>query len=121
MTKDQIEQMLGEMGIPFRYHHFTQKEMQDIPLPIVVWLTPGTDNFFADGKTYKKITKLDIELYTDDKDWELEIIEKQQKNQWELEKKLEEVLDKYGIAWEQTASEWLESEKMWESLYEMEV
>ena len=30
MTKDQIEQMLGEMGIPFRYHHFTQKEMQDI-------------------------------------------------------------------------------------------
>lgn len=53
MTKDQIEQMLGEMGIPFRYHHFTQKEMQDIPLPIVVWLTPGTDNFFADGKTYK--------------------------------------------------------------------
>ena len=57
MTKDQIEQMLGEMGIPFRYHHFTQKEMQDIPLPIVVWLTPGTDNFFADGKTYKKITK----------------------------------------------------------------
>lgn len=45
MTKDQIEQMLGEMGIPFRYHHFTQKEMQDIPLPIVVWLTPGTDNF----------------------------------------------------------------------------
>ena len=36
MTKDQIEQMLGEMGIPFRYHHFTQKEMQDIPLPIAV-------------------------------------------------------------------------------------
>ena len=65
-------------------------------------------SIFADGKTYKKITKLDIELYTDDKDWE-------------LEKKLEEVLDKYGIAWEQTASEWLESEKMWESLYEMEV
>lgn len=108
MTKDQIEQILGEMGILFRYHHFTQKEMQDIPLPIVVWLTPGTDNFFADGKTYKKITKLDIELYTDDKDWE-------------LEKKLEEILDKHDIAWEQTASGWLESEKMWESLYEMEV
>jgi hypothetical protein len=52
--------------------------------------------------------KLDIELYTDDKDWE-------------LEKKLEEILDKHDIAWEQTASEWLESEKMWESLYEMEV
>lgn len=85
-----------------------QRGHSQIPLPIVVWLTPGTDNFFADGKTYKKITKLDIELYTDDKDWE-------------LEKKLEEILDKHDIAWEQTASEWLESEKMWESLYEMEV
>ena len=48
MTKEQIEQMLGEMGIPFRYHHFTQKEMQDIPLPIIVWIVPGTVNFFAD-------------------------------------------------------------------------
>ena len=33
MTKDQIEQMLGEMGIPFRYHHFTQKEMAGHPAP----------------------------------------------------------------------------------------
>lgn len=54
MTKDQIEQMLGEMGIPFRYHHFTQKEMQDIPLPIAVWLTPGTDNFFCRWQDIQK-------------------------------------------------------------------
>lgn len=108
MTKEQIEQMLDEMGIPYRYHHFTQKEMKDVNLPIMVWIVPGTDNFFADGQTYHKIKQLDIELYTDQKDWN-------------LEEKLEEILDKYGIAWEQTASEWIESEKMWESLYEMEV
>lgn len=42
MTKNQIEQMLGEMGIPFRYHHFTQKEMQGIPLPIAVFKTQRT-------------------------------------------------------------------------------
>ena len=46
--------------------------MEDIPLPIMVWIVPGTDNFFADGQTYHKIEKLDIELYTDDKDWALE-------------------------------------------------
>ena len=107
MTKDQIEQMLGEMGIPFRYHHFTQKEMQDIPLPIVVWLTPGTDNFFADGKTYKKITKLDIELYTDVKNPE-------------LEKQVEQVLKRHKIYY--TKSEvWIESERLYEVLYETEV
>ena len=108
MTPDQIEQMLEEVEVPFRYHHFTQKEMEDIPLPIMVWIEPGTDNFFADGQTYHKIKKLDIELYTANKDWA-------------VEEKLESILDSYGNAWQQTASEWLESEKMWESLYEMEV
>ena len=108
MTREQIEQMLEEMEIPFRYHHFTQKEMEDVSLPILVWIVPGTDNFFADGQAYHKIKELDIELYTDEKDWA-------------LEEKLEGILDKYGIPWQQTASEWLETEKMWESLYEMEV
>lgn len=103
MTQDKIRQMLEELEIPFRYHHFSQKEMEDIPLPIAVWIIPGTENFHADGQTYQRIRKLEIELYTDDKDWE-------------LEEKLENILTKHGIAWEQTASEWLQSEKMWESL-----
>lgn len=108
MTKEQIEKMLEEMKVPFRYHHFTQKEMKEIPLPIIVWNVPETDNFFADGKVYQKVKQLDIELYTDEKNWE-------------LEEKLEGILDNYGIAWQQTASEFLQSETMWESLYEMEV
>lgn len=108
MTREQIEKMMDEMGIPHKYHHFTQKEMQGINLPIAVWNIPGTDNFFADGQVYKTIKKLDIELYTDTKDWE-------------TEERLEKILDANGIAWEQTASEWLQSENMWESLYEMEV
>lgn len=108
MNREQIEEMLKKVEVPFRYHHFTQKEMKEIPLPIIVWNVPGTDNFFADGQVYKKIRKLDIEIYADEKDWE-------------LEEKLEKVLDENGITWEQTASEWLQSESMWESLYEMEV
>lgn len=108
MRKEEIENILKEMGIPFRYHHFTQKEMEEIELPIIVWTVPGTSNFYADGKVHYKIKKLDIELYTDRKDWE-------------LEEKLEQILDEHGIAWQQTASEWLQSENMWESLYEMEV
>ena len=108
MTPAEIEEMLKEAGVPFRYHHFTQKEMKDIPLPIIVWNVPGSDNFFADGQVYSKIVQLDIELYTDDKDWA-------------LEEKLENILDSHGIAWQQTASDWLSYESMWESLYEMEV
>ncbi len=108
MNEEQITQMLAQMGIPYRYHHFTKKEMEDYSLPILVWIVPGTDNFYADGQTYHKIRKLDIELYTDEKDWN-------------LEEKLEKLLTDRGIAWKQTASEWIPSESMWESLYEMEV
>lgn len=108
MTPEDIEKMLKGMEVPFRYHHFTQKEMENIPLPIMVWLVNGTDNFFADGRAYHKIKKLDIELYTEHKDWN-------------LEEKLESILTQHGISWELKASEWLQTENMWESLYEMEV
>lgn len=106
MSPEEITEMLDEMGLKYRYHHFTTREAVDPPF--MVWNVPGTDNFFADGVAYHTIRKLDIELYTDTKDWE-------------LEKKLEEILTRHGIAWQQTASLWISSESMWESLYEMEV
>ena len=106
MTYEQIAEMMEEMGLPFAYHHFAEDE-SPAP-PFLLFLSPGENTFSADNSMYFSFKMLDIELYTDDKDWE-------------LEKKLEEILDKHDIAWEQTASEWLESEKMWESLYEMEV
>lgn len=108
MKKEEIENMLNEIGIPYKYHHFTQKELEGIALPVLVWNIPGTDNFFADGQTYHKIQKLDIEIYSDQKGWV-------------LEEKVEKVLSSHGMAWEQAASAWLESESMWETLYEMEV
>ncbi len=108
MNPEEIEEMLGKMEIPYRYNHFTQKEMETISLPILVWNIPETKNFYADGIAYYVVRKLDIELYMDEKNRE-------------LEKRLEALLDENNIPWRQTASEWLDSENMWESLYEMEV
>ena len=39
---------------------------------------------------------------------------------WNNEKKIEDILDKYGITYDKTG-EYLDSEKMYEVLYEMEV
>lgn len=71
------------------------------------WKIPESDNFHADGITYAKIDVLNIELYSDEKDWS-------------NEKKIEDILDKYGITYDKTG-EYLDSEKMYEVLYEMEV
>lgn len=106
MTPEDIEHMLDEVGVPYRFHHFSTKDSVDPPF--IVWNTPETNNFFADGIVYEKVRHLDIELYTDEKDWN-------------LEEKLESILTSHEIGWEQTTSTYLTSEAMWESLYEMEV
>lgn len=36
--------------------------------PFICYLLPGSDNFAADGKVYHKISRVNVELYTDKKD-----------------------------------------------------
>lgn len=105
MSNEQIKDMLDEVGLPYEYDHFTTHNW--IEPPFLVWRISESDNFFSDGIVYAKIDGLDIELYSDQKDWE-------------NEKKIEDVFEKYGITYQKT-SEYLEPEKMYEVLYEMEV
>ncbi|MGM9649724.1 MAG: hypothetical protein ACI3XY_07170 [Butyricicoccaceae bacterium] len=105
MTCEQISDMLSGIGLPFAYHHFAEGESPDPPF--CVYLTPGSNNFAADGKVYYKIKQLDIELYTDQKDPA-------------MEERLEAALDASGIFHEKTEA-YIESERLYEVLYEMEV
>ena len=77
--------------------------------PFICFLYPGSDNFAADGRVYLKISEVHVELYTDEKNPELEAT-------------LEAVLDRHGIFYEETET-WIESERLYEVLYyfEMEV
>lgn len=104
MTKKQIEEMLNNTGIEYRYHHFEADEA--INPPFICWLITGTDNFLADGKVYLIINELNIELYTDEKDFE-------------LEKNVEKQFDEHKILWNKTET-YIESENMYKVLYEME-
>lgn len=105
MKTQNIKDMLNEIGIPYAYHHFTTKKA--VTPPFICWLTPGSNNFAADGIVYHQGMQLDIELYTDEK------------NQ-EMEERIETVLNMYEIYWEKSEV-YIESEKMYEVLYEMEV
>lgn len=105
MSVENIKEMLNEIGLPYEYDHFSTHNW--IEPPFIVWKIPESDNFHADGITYAKIDVLNIELYSDEKDWS-------------NEKKIEDILNKYGITYDKTG-EYLDSEKMYEVLYEMEV
>jgi hypothetical protein len=75
-------------------------------LPFSAFRCPNSDNFAADGTVYFPITEIDIELYTDKKDPE-------------IEKRLEDQLIQSGIFFEKTET-WIDSEKLYEVLYSFE-
>ena len=105
MTYDDITNMLKEAGLPLAYDHFAEGESPDPPF--LNFLLPGSDNMFADNGVYFKINQLNMELYTDKKDPE-------------LEEKLEDILTAHEIPWEKSEV-WIDSEKMYEVLYQTEI
>ncbi len=100
MSHEEVLKMIEETGLPSAYDHFVEGEAPEPPF--LVFLYPR-----ADGIAYFKINQLDIELYTDLK-------------QPELEEAIEAVLLKHGIFYGKSEV-WIESEKLYEVLYEMEV
>jgi len=105
MTHEEVKAMVEEMELPSAYHHFAEGESPDPPF--LVFLFPGSDNFSADNVVYHKINRLNVELYTDKKDPV-------------REETIEAVLDKYGIFYDKSEV-WIEDERLYEVLYEMEV
>ena len=105
MTHKEVMDLVEQINIPSSYHHFAEGEV--VNPPFLVYLYPSSNNFSADGKVYCKIHRLDFELYTDKKDIK-------------LERQVEAVLDKHGLFYEKTEV-WIEKEKLYEVLYEMEV
>lgn len=105
MTQEQVVAMVEEMGLPFAYDHFA--EGQSPEPPFLVFLFPKSRNFAADGVAYYKRNKLHLELYTEYKSVE-------------LEGQIESVLERHGIFYGKSEA-WIESERLYEVLYGMEV
>lgn len=105
MTHQGIIELLEKSGLPFAYDHFVEGESPEPPF--LVFLYPNSSNFAADGKVYFKKRKVNVELYTYLKDVE-------------LEEQVEAVLDECGLFYEKSEV-WIESENLYEVLYQMEV
>ena len=102
---DKLLEMMAEIPFPSAYDHFAEGESPEPPF--ITYLLPGSDNFAADGKVYFRVTEVHIELYTDEKNPEVEA-------------QVEAVLDEHGIFYEKTEV-WIESEKLYEVLYSFEM
>ncbi|MCR4669123.1 MAG: hypothetical protein K5774_07135 [Clostridia bacterium] len=102
---DDLISIMDEIGLPFAYDHFAEGESPQPPF--VCFLSPGSDNFAADGMAYFKVDTVHIELYTDAKDPGTESL-------------IEAVLDRHGVFYYKTEV-WIESERLYEVLYSFEM
>lgn len=105
MSYEEINEMMTEIGLPFAYHHFAEGESPNPPFAL--FLSSGENTFSADNFMYHSFKKLHIELYTD-------------KKSPDTEDQVECVLRHYHIYYTKTEI-YIESEMLYEVLYEMEV
>lgn len=105
MTYKEIAQMINSIGLPYTYYSFPIGNVPD--LPYVVFYYPSNDDLAADNTNYQKIVRLNIELYTKNKDFATEEL-------------VESVLNAHDLVFSRS-EDYLTSENMYEVLYEMEV
>lgn len=103
MTQNELYNLLKSTGLPVAYHHF--EEPPD--LPYIIYLFAYSSNFGADNKTYQKINNYQVELYSNEKDLESEQL-------------IENLFDENDIYYDKSET-YIESEKMYQVIYEIQI
>lgn len=103
MTAEKLWGVLESSGIPFAYHQWEKR----VPPPYGVYLERYTNIFYAEGVPYFWDKNYQIELYVQQKDPE-------------AEGRVEAALTGVGIGFDKSET-YLEAEKLYRILYEIEV
>ena len=105
MTRVEIAEMIAGIGLPYAYYQFPNDTPQTPPF--ICFFYSLSDDVFADDENYQSIEQLNIELYTKEKDFE-------------LESSIENVLKSNNLTYYKEEN-WIDTEKMFQIAYEMEV
>ncbi|MDA1690235.1 MULTISPECIES: hypothetical protein [Bacillus] len=101
MTIIELMKILEATGYPVAYSHFAKS----VNPPFICFLVDGSPNMAADNKIYQKINDINIELYTTKKDLK-------------AEEALENILDKHEIPYSSGSDVFIQSEKVFQKIYE---
>lgn len=105
MTYEDITAMIALVGVDFAYYQFPDDSGKQPPF--ICFYYPSSPDFYADNKNYQRIENLTIELYTDEKDFDLEA-------------QLESALTEAGLAYSRDET-YIDSERMHMTTYNTEV
>ena len=104
MTVKELYQALKKTGYDVAYREFKKEPS----LPFIAYLEESRDNICADDGIYLKFKNMRIELYTAKKDTD-------------AEEKLEKVLEDAGLIYSFTDVGKIESENLYETVYNVEI
>lgn len=105
MNEEKIYEMLKKINLESAYDHY-EEGIETRP-PYIVYRYTESNNFSADGITYVKINEMEVELYTEKKDLN-------------VEKNVESVLSEHGFFYEKEEM-FIKTEKLYMVNYKMEV
>lgn len=105
MTPSEVKIMVEELGIPSTYYQFADNT--ELAPPFVCYFFTPSNDLSADNINYVRVEKLNIELYTDVKDFA-------------LEKQLEQILTEHEIFFDKEETN-LDSERMHETIYTSDI
>lgn len=100
MTLQELLNLLDSTGFPVAYNHFNSAPS----VPFIVYRLPSEDGFDADNMVYHNISDVEIEVYTNRKDLNVEATIKNLLNENELPFV--------------TFETFIESEKLFQKIYE---
>lgn len=104
MTYKEIANMIRGVGVPYAYNQFDATGQEP---PYICFLYTGDNDMKADQTNYQKIEQLTIELYTEQKDFELEA-------------RVEAALKAAGLVYSRNEI-YIESEQLYQEVYEADV
>lgn len=105
MQYSEIKELISGIGLPYAYYQFPEGTGQAPPF-ICFYYTDSND-LYADNTNYQRITGLIIEFYSDNKDFHYESL-------------IENALAAASLTYRKS-EQFLDSERMHETVYEMEV
>lgn len=104
MTLTELVTILKATGYPVAFSHF-----KEVPsTPFICYIESPSSHFIADNKVYHKITNVQVELYTNKKDYVAETT-------------LEAALDANEIPYQSLGDVWIETEQLFQKIYEVEL
>ena len=105
MKNKDVKTLIDSVDVPAAYWQFPKDTGQKPPF--ICYFYTGSNDVLADDSNYKHINSLAIELYTNEKDFE-------------LENKLETALNDAGLVWSREDT-YIDSEKLFEAIYYTDV